>query len=1465
MLTCTSCQEQLLDYVYGLFDEADAESAKALAELRTHIASCTACQAALVRVQQQQGLIAEASRVPTTITFSKPIVEPRIARLRQRTTSVTTWYVSAAAVLLAVLGSIACGYWWGQENRWKPVELARAELSQLTAQQLESKNEYEKLVKAQALALKTLADKQAELTTLEGQIKQQVLAKTSFQELIVPTSVEANTDTYGVVTSKNLNGTPAPLPELNIAVNDAKQTRSLTQAYRNPTPSSKLNFAIGSIAYADKAGQLFNNDITQDISNNVLSNRINHPLQILLADYAAHLCTDKPIYLPGEEVFFRGIALDKSTLALPREELQFEFTLNGPDNKQLYKTSRKAHLQQPATNQLVRDITGMPLQAVGADSFKLPDNIPLGEATLTLAEKNDRFEKQILRFVVNSVTKPQFNKQLSFAKASFVPGEKATLSGKIKLPTQQPWVNSNFKYQILIDGQQYNNDGQPSTERIASSTDASGNVKVEFTLPRNISKGQGTLALLLPNGNTIETWTQPFRVETGQLQVDCYPEGGELIAGTHNTVYFQLRNQAGEAVDGDAELIDSSGKTIEKLGTFHDETEAKASRGMGKFGFTPKLHEQYRIRMTRPASSELELRLPAPLQNGVAMHVKKPVLSANESLQLVLSNMGQPRDLVISVYCREVMIALDRVSMSANQTQTVQIDTMKPLGGVYRVNVAEKQLVQNQTVFQPLAERLIYRHPAQYMSLNLNTIQTVGKPTQLVIEARNEKQEPTPGYLTIVGVNKSLLQMAEASTLRRLPAHFYLAQEVRQPADLEFADFFLSTHHSASEALDLLLGVQGWRRFIANPIDEADVAKAQLSMRKEAASKLQISVFDNRQEMEALARIETAKQVQALPQMEELKQAKQAVEQTQVKLQQYQASNLELKRRQDALPQAEAQLAERQITWEAYTFWFHLLSSCLIAGMSLVAFVAMLCKRTVLPVHLVSTLGILSLLGIAGAGWLWWKKMPIETLKVQVQQPTATLVTTPETHSVVGNEPEVPLSPMKMAPAIDKESQGEPRVAASRPGGKGQENTEIGSLKAKKAEAKTEANLKDIDSLKSKGTGLAMEKRDVPTPAPGVGSQIGGGVSNSNYYPQQTQNTQSVARTNRLAPEPTSSQYANRRQNDNRLMQIAQSNESKQIKALEPSEQAKETNKDKHSVQINDSGTPRKMEPKATPSGDASSASTKAGNGGFAGANPPPAAMPGGYPKTNTEAPQNPAKSVVPPVPAAIGKEVRTEDFYQRRVYAWSPSDRPAAFDALKPGWTQTIYWNPMLVLPSTGNYSIPIELPADASVYQFDVFGHDGNGRLGARSIDINSPALSKQQEPVQLKTKLSHVLAKLGDVVQLQCNIENCTTRKQPEVVVKLNIPEGLKLPESMKQLKRAIRTPTGENYQEPTRFHIKGRELNLIWSELDTEQQFNFTIELVCNKVGKFHSNPSLAYLENQFRDACHAPGLQIEVQP
>ena len=62
-------------------------------------------------------------------------------------------------------------------------------------------------------------------------------------------------------------------------------------------------------------------------------------------------------------------------------------------------------------------------------------------------------------------------------------------------------------------------------------------------------------------------------------------------------------------------------------------------------------------------------------------------------------------------------------------------------------------------------------------------------------------------------VDQSVLTMADEKTYRTMPTHFLLTTEVRRAEDLEYADFLLGQHPKAAEALDLLLGTQGWRRF----------------------------------------------------------------------------------------------------------------------------------------------------------------------------------------------------------------------------------------------------------------------------------------------------------------------------------------------------------------------------------------------------------------------------------------------------------------------------------------------------------------------------------------------------------------------------------------------------------------------------------------------------------------------------
>ena len=65
----------------------------------------------------------------------------------------------------------------------------------------------------------------------------------------------------------------------------------------------------------------------------------------------------------------------------------------------------------------------------------------------------------------------------------------------------------------------------------------------------------------------------------------------------------------------------------------------------------------------------------------------------------------------------------------------------------------------------------------------------------------------------IAVVDKSVLTLADEKTARTLPTHFLLTSDVKKTEELEYADFLLGPHPKASQALDLLLGTHGWRRF----------------------------------------------------------------------------------------------------------------------------------------------------------------------------------------------------------------------------------------------------------------------------------------------------------------------------------------------------------------------------------------------------------------------------------------------------------------------------------------------------------------------------------------------------------------------------------------------------------------------------------------------------------------------------
>jgi uncharacterized protein YfaS (alpha-2-macroglobulin family) len=136
------------------------------------------------------------------------------------------------------------------------------------------------------------------------------------------------------------------------------------------------------------------------------------------------------------------------------------------------------------------------------------------------------------------------------------------------------------------------------------------------------------------------------------------------------------------------------------------------------------------------------------------------------------------------------------------------------VGGVIRLTVSDASTNPP----QPLAERLVFRRTPRKLNVGVvdqsAAARTPGEPTRLTLQVTDEQGQPTPAVLGVAVVDDGALSLADEKR-PALRTHFLLTSEILDPADLEDADFYLADDRpEAAEAIDLLLGTQGWRRFV---------------------------------------------------------------------------------------------------------------------------------------------------------------------------------------------------------------------------------------------------------------------------------------------------------------------------------------------------------------------------------------------------------------------------------------------------------------------------------------------------------------------------------------------------------------------------------------------------------------------------------------------------------------------------
>jgi hypothetical protein len=844
MQTCQTCREQILDHLYGLLEPEEEQT------FQLHILQCSECASQLAQERRLQAVIGAAAKVHfPEVKFVAPqekLSQESTATQDIAMQAITTvasapvtakpsrrwmgWAIAASLFLVAGLGVLIP--YQLQESQIRALAQKESASEIAVAARLAFLNQVEKERQAKIESVSgdsnKAKNKQAFLEEEWRLAQQQAINDLNRKELEVrllgPDRPQPGASNQWQVQTLDKAGRYQPA-RFDVIIRDQADQVVYQQGYDKPVSPPLFDLPVDVWAKLKPDTQLYMDVVHRDAVG--AAGRLCERVPLAGSVLTTQLATDKPMYQPGETVHFRTVTLDRTTLIPPSRDLDLQFMLTKPDNSQ--------QVIQASTTKLVTEegklILGpdhQPLRGVAAGEFPLPAETPGGEYVLTVSEvtpgSRNLVEMSRRKFNVNRYTPDKFFKKLEFDGKTYGPGDFVQVASEASR-TEGVLKNKPVSIEVRVDG-------KPIEFAKPGSTNEEGKVRFAFRLPKEINSGEGSVSINYRDQDAAESIVRPIPILGKTISVEFFPEGGDLIAGLTNRVYFQAKTPSGKPADLKGFLTDGK-QIITELQTLTDPEQPGASRGQGAFSFTPEAGKSYYLSIRTPYHLEpptiaepttLEVdgkkvnrgfKLPLAKTEGIVLKTEAGVTNSSEPIQLQLQSTRKSR-LLIGAYVRGTLVDNQEVMLEPKTATPVTLKPGSTLGGVTRITVFEQLTENGKVLLRPQAERLTYRQGAQNLQLvgtpNLQRY-TPNSPVELKVSAKKEAGTSTGAVVMVGVINQSVVTMADMKTDRSLPSHLLLAPEIEKPEDLEHADFLLGNHPLAKQAIDLLLGTQGWRRF----------------------------------------------------------------------------------------------------------------------------------------------------------------------------------------------------------------------------------------------------------------------------------------------------------------------------------------------------------------------------------------------------------------------------------------------------------------------------------------------------------------------------------------------------------------------------------------------------------------------------------------------------------------------------
>jgi alpha-2-macroglobulin-like protein len=498
-----------------------------------------------------------------------------------------------------------------------------------------------------------------------------------------------------------------------------------------------------------------------------------------------YLHFDKTLYKPGESIWISAYVRDARSMKVSEKSDIVYVELINP---------------RGAVEKSIR-LIAQNGQAVG--DFQIAANAKGGTYKLKAYTKwqkntNEVFEREIQ---VQAVVLPNLNMRLEFERDAYGPGVQANAQLSLESLDKQPLKNHDFNFVASFDGKE--------TLKGSGKTDEKGIAKVSLNLPATLTTNDALLNVMFTYKGQTESISRSVPLLLGNIDLQFFPEGGELVAGQNCALAFKALDEFGKAADVSGEILDEKGKKVADFSSYH--------KGMGKFTFRPAAGKEYTAKISQPANTKGSFKLPKAETNAIAMRVRG---QNRQEIQVdVLTNSAEELFVVAQTNGNMLFSRTFEVVAGSN---ALSIPSSSFPVGITQITVFD-------AAQQPRAERLVFVNPHKTLNVKVKSKKERYMPRELVemdIEVTDERGRPVAGQFSVAVADDKLLTFADDKQGNIL-AYTLLESDLK--GNIEEPNFYFDDETDPKRfkaetdrkiALDNLMMTQGWTRFVWKDIQD---------------------------------------------------------------------------------------------------------------------------------------------------------------------------------------------------------------------------------------------------------------------------------------------------------------------------------------------------------------------------------------------------------------------------------------------------------------------------------------------------------------------------------------------------------------------------------------------------------------------------------------------------------------------